>query len=79
MLWGFFLKIVLADRIAIFVDTVYANYTTYSGMYVVVATVLFAVQIYCDFFGYSTIAMGTAKVRKRTISSTLTNICRSHG
>ena len=62
MLWGFFLKIVLADRIAIFVDTVYANYTTYSGMYVVVATVLFAVQIYCDFFGYSTIAMGTAKV-----------------
>ena len=62
MLWGFFLKIVLADRIAIFVDTVYANYTTYSGMYVVVAIVLFAVQIYCDFFGYSTIAMGTAKV-----------------
>lgn len=62
MLWGLFLKMVLADRIAIFVDTVYANYTTYSGMYIVVATVLFAIQIYCDFFGYSTIAMGTAKV-----------------
>ena len=44
MLWGFFLKIVLADRIAIFVDTVYSDYITYGGMYLVVATMLFAVQ-----------------------------------
>lgn len=62
MLWGFFLKIVLADRIAIFVDTVYGNFSTYSGAYLVVATMLFAIQIYCDFAGYSTIAMGSAKV-----------------
>lgn len=62
MLWGFFLKIILADRIAIFVDTVYGDFTTYSGTYLVVATMLFAIQIYCDFAGYSTIAMGTAKV-----------------
>ncbi len=62
MLWGFFLKIVLADRIAIFVDTVYGNYPAYPGMYLVVATMLFAVQIYCDFSGYSTIAMGAAKI-----------------
>jgi D-alanyl-lipoteichoic acid acyltransferase DltB (MBOAT superfamily) len=62
MLWGFFLKIVLADRIAIFVDTVYGDYTTYSGTYLIVATMLFAVQIYCDFSGYSIIAMGAAKV-----------------
>lgn len=62
MLWGFFLKIVLADRIALFVDTVYADYVTYSGYYLVLATMLFAVQIYCDFAGYSTIAMGAAKV-----------------
>lgn len=62
MLWGFFLKIVLADRIATFVDTVYGNFSTYSGAYLVVATMLFAIQIYCDFAGYSTIAMGTAKV-----------------
>ena len=62
MLWGYFLKIVLADRIAIFVDTVYGDYNTYSGMYLVVATILFAFQIYCDFAGYSTIAMGTAKM-----------------
>ncbi len=62
MLWGFFLKIVLADRIAIFVDTVYGDYTIYSGMYLIVATMLFAIQIYCDFAGYSTTAMGAAKI-----------------
>ena len=62
MLWGFFLKIVLADRIAIFVDTVYGNCEHYQGIYLIVATVLFAVQIYCDFSGYSSIAMGTAKL-----------------
>lgn len=62
MLWGFFLKIVLADRIAIFVDTVYADFVTYNGVYLLVASVLFAIQIYCDFAGYSTIAIGTAKM-----------------
>ena len=60
MLWGFFLKLVIADRIAVFVDTVYGNYTDYGGYYLIVATVLFAIQIYCDFSGYSTIAMGAA-------------------
>jgi D-alanyl-lipoteichoic acid acyltransferase DltB (MBOAT superfamily) len=62
MLWGYFLKIVLADRIAIFVDTVYGDYNTYSGYYLILATILFAFQIYCDFAGYSTIAMGSAKI-----------------
>lgn len=62
MLWGFFLKIVLADRIAIFVDNVYGDYNTYSGYYLIVATILFAIQIYCDFAGYSTIAMGAAQI-----------------
>lgn len=62
ILWGFFLKIVLADRIAIFVDAVYEDPFMYSGMYLVVATMLFAVQIYCDFSGYSTIAMGSARI-----------------
>ncbi len=61
MLWGYFLKIVLADRIAIFVDTVYRDMDTYGGMYLIIATALFAVQIYCDFAGYSTIAVGAAK------------------
>jgi D-alanyl-lipoteichoic acid acyltransferase DltB (MBOAT superfamily) len=62
MIWGYFLKIVLADRIAVFVDTVYGDYITFSGWYIIIATFLFAIQIYCDFYGYSTIAMGTAKV-----------------
>ena len=60
MLWGFFLKLVIADRIAVFVDTVYGDYAKYGGYYLIVATVLFAIQIYCDFSGYSTIAMGAA-------------------
>lgn len=62
MLWGFFLKIVIADRIALFVDTVYGDCEQYNGIYLIVATILFAVQIYCDFAGYSSIAMGTAKL-----------------
>ena len=62
MIWGYFLKLVIADRIAVFVDTVYADYDLYPGYYIIVATVLFAFQIYCDFAGYSTIAMGTARI-----------------
>lgn len=62
MLWGFFLKMVLADRLAIVVNTVYGDIVQYGGMYVVVATIFFGFQIYCDFAGYSTIAMGAAKV-----------------
>lgn len=62
MLWGYFLKIVLADRIAIFVDTVYGDIVAYPGYFIIVATILFAFQIYCDFAGYSVIAMGTARI-----------------
>lgn len=67
MIWGYFLKLVLADRISIVVDTVYGNYTQYGGIYLIVATVLFAFQIYCDFAGYSTIAMGAAKIMGFTL------------
>ena len=62
MLWGFFQKLVIADRIAIVVNTVYNNYTDYSGFTLIVATVLFAFQIYCDFSSYSDIAIGCARV-----------------
>lgn len=62
MLWGFFQKLVIADRIAVFVDTVYDGYIHYHGYYIVIATVLFAVQIYCDFGGYTKIAQGAAKM-----------------
>jgi D-alanyl-lipoteichoic acid acyltransferase DltB (MBOAT superfamily) len=60
IVWGLFCKIVIADRAAIVVDTVYDNADMYKGFYIVFATVLFAIQIYCDFYGYSTIARGAA-------------------
>ena len=62
MLWGFFLKMVLADRIAVLVNTVFDKYYMYSSFELVVAAVGFAVQIYCDFSSYSTIACGAAEV-----------------
>lgn len=62
MLWGYFLKLVIADRAAIFVNTVYGKYAEYGGSMLVLASVLFAFQIYCDFSGYSVIAMGASKV-----------------
>ena len=62
MLWGFFLKLVIADRIALFVDTVYGNVGKSQGMPLLIATVLFAFQLYCDFYGYSSIACGAAEI-----------------
>ena len=62
MMWGLFQKLVIADRVAILVNQVYDNYTQYGMVELVVATVLFAFQIYCDFGGYSTIAKGAAEV-----------------
>lgn len=62
LLYGLFLKMVIADRAAVIVDTVYQNADTYPGFYVAVATVFFSIQIYCDFYGYSTIARGSALI-----------------
>lgn len=62
MMWGFFEKLVISDRIAIIVNQVYNNYQNYQGLTLVVSTILFSAQIYCDFCGYSDIARGSAKV-----------------
>lgn len=62
MLWGYFLKMVIADRAAILVDHVYNQYEQYGSVALILATVLFAVQIYCDFSSYSNIAIGAAQV-----------------
>lgn len=62
MLWGYFLKVVIADRLALFVDTVYGEPERFGGWYLLLATALFHVQAYCDFCGYSTIAMGAAEI-----------------
>ena len=62
MLWGFFKKVVIADRLALVVDRVYSEPTRYTGLPLVIATYFFAFQIYCDFSGYSDIAIGGAQV-----------------
>lgn len=62
MAWGFFKKMVIADRLAILVNTVYANPSNYAGFELTIATLFFAVQILCDFSGYTDIAIGAAKV-----------------
>lgn len=62
MLLGYFKKVVIADRLAIAVNTVYNRPQNYSGLYLFIATILFTFQIYCDFCGYSEIAIGCAKV-----------------
>lgn len=61
-LFGMFKKIVIADRLAVYVNEVYNNPGEYSGIVMIVATVFFAYQIYCDFSGYSDIAIGIARV-----------------
>ncbi|MBU0467761.1 MAG: MBOAT family protein, partial [Candidatus Omnitrophica bacterium] len=62
MLWGMFKKVVIADRLAIFVDKIYYKPEAYTGVELNLATIFFAFQIYCDFSGYSDIAIGSAKV-----------------
>lgn len=62
MLWGYFLKMVIADRAAMLVNEVYNNYWMYGSSELTIATILFAIQILCDFAGYSIIAIGAAKV-----------------
>ena len=61
MLWGLFKKMVIADRLAVFVNTVYAGVTGQPGWVILIATLFFSFQIYCDFSGYSDIAIGAAR------------------
>lgn len=60
--WGFFKKIAIADTIAVYVDTVYNAAENFVGFPLLLATILFTFQIYCDFSGYSDIAVGTAEL-----------------
>ena len=62
ILWGLFKKIVIADRLAIYVDAVYNNAGQHVGSTLLLATVFFAFQIYCDFSAYSDIALGTSQI-----------------
>ncbi len=62
MAWGFFKKLVVADRLALYVNDVYAAPQACNGLQLTLATLFFAYQIYCDFSGYSDIAIGTARI-----------------
>ncbi|GEO11245.1 MBOAT family O-acyltransferase [Segetibacter aerophilus] len=62
MAWGLFKKLVIADRLSLMVDQVYNSPENYRGLNIVIATLFFAEQIYCDFSGYSDIAIGSARV-----------------
>ncbi len=62
MAWGFFKKVVIADRLAIYVDMVYGDPGAYEGWPIILAAVFFTFQVYCDFSGYSDIAIGAAQV-----------------
>lgn len=62
MLWGYFLKLVVADRLSLYVDAVYNNIGQHSGSTITLASILFCFQLYGDFAGYSFIAIGCSKV-----------------
>ena len=62
MLWGLFKKIVIADNCATFVEKIFTDYTSYSSVTLIIAAFVFSFQIYCDFSGYSDIAIGVAKL-----------------
>ena len=62
MVWGFFMKMVISDRIALLVNQVFDNYRVYGSTELILAALGFTIQIYCDFGSYSIIAIGAAKI-----------------
>ena len=62
ILWGMFQKIVIADRLGILVRQIFDHPSEYQGLYIIFGVICFAFQIYCDFSGYSLIAIGSAKI-----------------
>jgi D-alanyl-lipoteichoic acid acyltransferase DltB (MBOAT superfamily) len=62
MVWGFFKKVVIADKVAIVVEQVYQDPTQFTGFPLIAGALFFGIQVYCDFSGYSDIAIGAAQV-----------------
>ncbi len=62
MLWGYFKKLVISDALGKYVDLIYGNVTYYFGLTFIMVSVMYTFQIYCDFSGYSDIAIGTARL-----------------
>jgi D-alanyl-lipoteichoic acid acyltransferase DltB (MBOAT superfamily) len=67
MIWGLFKKMVIADRLGMFVDAAYESPSSYGRGSLLIATYCFAVQIYCDFSGYTDVALGAAQVMGFTL------------
>lgn len=61
LLWGMFMKVVVADRAGQYVDMIFPSYASYSGLTCFVASVVYSIQIYADFAGYSLMAIGVGK------------------
>ncbi|MBF0312082.1 MAG: MBOAT family protein [Oligoflexia bacterium] len=61
-LWGLFKKLVIADRLKIYVDTVYASPESYQGLSIIMVAIFFTFQVYCDFSAYSDMAIGSAQM-----------------
>ncbi len=62
MLWGYFQKIIIADRLSVIVNSIYDSYESYPGTLLFIATVFYTFEIYCDFAGYSNIAVGVSGI-----------------
>ncbi|MBG0859208.1 MAG: MBOAT family protein, partial [Bacteroidales bacterium] len=62
ILWGYFMKLVVADRIALYLEAIFSNIPQHNGSSLLFASLLYPLQVYGDFGGYSLIALGTAKV-----------------
>jgi alginate O-acetyltransferase complex protein AlgI len=77
ILWGMFKKVVIADRLAILVNEVFGSPREHNATMLGIAAVFFAVQIYCDFSGYSSIAIGTARVMGFKLMTNFNNPYRS--
>ena len=75
LLWGMFMKVVVADRVALYVDTVLPNYMNYTGVTCFVASIFYTIQIYADFAGYSLMAIGVGKVLGFELTE---NFCRPY-
>lgn len=60
IVWGFFLKFMIADKAAVVVDTIYENWRAYVGFYVLIAGILYSIQLYADFMAYVCMARGVA-------------------
>lgn len=62
ILWGLFMKVCVADRLSMYVDAVYANIEIHNGVSIAIAAIFYSIQIYCDFAGYSLMAIGIGRL-----------------